>query len=138
MKSPYLIQRAKINEQEATLKKGIDRILQFDYMGSSEFEWGALPTSLKRIRKDLDCYILSTIQIDSQTVSIFFNNKTISKEEIKNLIGGLYERKFRLKEYCDFAKGCTFKRNNFWWDLDNDFMFWLHNPTFESRFKDLI
>lgn len=53
----YLIQRAKFRNNVNTNKSGIDSILEFDYMGSSEFEWGALPKSLAIIRKELNNYI---------------------------------------------------------------------------------
>jgi hypothetical protein len=43
----HLIQRGKFAKIES--KKGIDSILSFDYMGSSESEWGALPKSLSEI-----------------------------------------------------------------------------------------
>lgn len=45
---PYLIQRGgfKLAPKEIT---GPDSILRFDYMGSAEFEFGALPQSLRRM-----------------------------------------------------------------------------------------
>ncbi len=47
LKIPYLVQRGKFRE---TPRKdpiqGIDDLVEWDYMGSSEFEWGALPASL--------------------------------------------------------------------------------------------
>ena len=55
MITPYLIQQAKFSDRSD--RKGIDSILAFDYMGSAEFEFGALPQSLKRIRENIDNYI---------------------------------------------------------------------------------
>jgi hypothetical protein len=48
MKTPNLIQRAKFEDRN--YKKGIDSIINLAYMGSSEFEWGAVQESLQRIR----------------------------------------------------------------------------------------
>ena len=53
---PYLIQRGKFESRD--FKEGIDSILKFDYMGSSEFEWGALPKSLQAIRDKKEDYVL--------------------------------------------------------------------------------
>jgi hypothetical protein len=46
---PSLIQRVRYRKND--LRKGIDAFFEFDYMGSSEFEWGALPKSLKLMRE---------------------------------------------------------------------------------------
>ena len=46
----YLVQRGTFRDKIDISKiTGIDSIISWDYMGSSEFEFGALPTSLKRI-----------------------------------------------------------------------------------------
>lgn len=48
---PWLIQRVVARElKDQTLGKGIDGAFIFDYMGSSEFEWGTLPHSLRLMR----------------------------------------------------------------------------------------
>jgi hypothetical protein len=44
-----LIQRCGLRSANNT-KKGVDRILKFDYMGSAEFEFGALAESWKQMR----------------------------------------------------------------------------------------
>jgi hypothetical protein len=54
----YLVQRVKTKPIQRTPKHllpdpiptSIDYFFEMDYMGSSEFEWGALPESLKRMR----------------------------------------------------------------------------------------
>ena len=28
-----------------------------------------------------------------------------------------------------------FKKNDFWWDIDNDFMFWVNNKEFTTKFN---
>lgn len=61
MKRPYYIQRATFQDQPH--REGIDSILNFDYMGSSEFEFGALNHSLKRIRAALPEYRLAHVPV---------------------------------------------------------------------------
>ena len=45
---PYLIQR--MNAEVCQGRNGVDRYFRLDYMGSSEFEWGAIPEALRRLR----------------------------------------------------------------------------------------
>ena len=47
MSKPYLIQRIMIRQQVAENESGVDKHFSFDYMGSSEFEFGALSKALK-------------------------------------------------------------------------------------------
>ena len=65
----YLIQRGKFKKSDH--KKGIDSILKFDYMRSSEFEWGALPESLKRIRSNIKKYKYFDVNIKDKSITIF-------------------------------------------------------------------
>jgi hypothetical protein len=46
---PHLIQRGSFRAIEEKDIVGMESLVQFDYMGSSEFEFGALSASLKRI-----------------------------------------------------------------------------------------
>lgn len=45
---PYLIQRMTRWDSEG--EEGVDSNFMMDYMGSSEFEWGALPRTLEHMR----------------------------------------------------------------------------------------
>jgi len=50
-KMPRLIQRMRRKpEEEGGERQGVDRRFAMDYMGASEFEWGALPRALKELR----------------------------------------------------------------------------------------
>lgn len=138
---PYLIQRAKFCNNPHG--KGIDSVLNFDYMGSAEFEFGALPQSLKRIRGSISNYCISTLEINSKKISVFYSNKLIKNaKELSEILDGLASNKFRLKEYCDFRHYIYFAphmlKNDFWWDIENDFMFWVFNPEFDAKFIKLI
>jgi hypothetical protein len=45
-----LVQRLAVNEHPGANQKGFDRYFRLDYMGSSEFEAGAVQQSLQRLR----------------------------------------------------------------------------------------
>lgn len=135
---PYLIQRAKFESRPD--RKGVDRLLAFDYMGSAEFEFGALPESLKRVRRNIDEYVrfqYSFTKTPSKVVTVFC--KKDQQELVGDILEQLADQKIRLKEYCDlsnFVKGEErYGVNDFWWDIDNDWFFWKFNPDFDLAFK---
>lgn len=48
---PHLIQRVRRRAGSTSPNsKGVDQLFVFDYMGSAEFEFGALPSALKQMR----------------------------------------------------------------------------------------
>lgn len=49
---PHLIQRVEWMDPPRD-KEGVDRYFGFNYMGSSEFEWGSLPSALRFMREDV-------------------------------------------------------------------------------------
>lgn len=135
----WLIQRAKFNNRD--YKKGIDSILEFDYMGSSEFEWGALPKSLKNIREEINNYIYIENIVNNKTITIFC--KKIHIDNINEYLTELAENKMNLKKFSAFDSyikddGYFKDRFDFWWDIENDLMFWKKNNEFENMFKKLI
>ena len=139
--TPYLIQRGKFANRDH--KKGIDSILSFDYMGSAEFEWGALPDSLDDIRANIKDYSCIDVVINSKTITVFC--KESQKEDVSNYLDELSQGKHRLKEYSDFdniiypnEKYLIRGNTEFWWDINNHFMWWVQDKTFEKNFKEKI
>ena len=135
---PYLIQRAKFTE---STHQGIASILSFDYMGSAEFEWGALPKSLKRIRENLEQYVYVDIHIKNKVITVLC--KESQQFDMKLYLLKLSKGEPRLKEFSAFDsyindKGYYKDRFDFWWDIGNHLMFWKKNPVFEEKFKALI
>ena len=53
---PWLVQRVKLNQSPNAKDKGVDAYFGFDYMGSAEFEFGALFKALKVMRENADAY----------------------------------------------------------------------------------
>ena len=141
MKTSYLIQRARFEDKQNS--KGIDKVLQFDYMGSSEFECGALPESLKSIREDISKYIYFQYYFKdypAKCVSVFCKKE--DKDSVTFTLEQIAIKQIRLKERCDLDKylsdNNTYRHNDFWWDIENNFMFWKFNPDFGSKFLELI
>lgn len=139
MQQPYLIQRAKF--QSRPEKKGIDAILRFDYMGSSEFEFGAMGKSLQAIRAELDKYGCFDHAINGKPLTIFCKKE--DEAQVKKYVNALAERRWRLKEYCDLGgytnpDGFMKCFNDHWWDIENHFMFWKASEHFTGDFKKRI
>lgn len=139
MKS-YLIQRADFRDDPD--KKGIDSILSFDYMGASEYEWGALPRSLKEIREKIkkENFLVYELEITPEKVVQIFCSEN-DKESVFENIRDLSKGKLRLKmgSYFDlWVKDEEFTKIDFWWDIENNFMFWKKDKTFRNKFIDIM
>ncbi len=134
----YLIQRA---EFEQGGPNGIDTILKFHNMGSAEFEFGALPSSIKAIRNNINEYTYLDIPINGKIITVFCNDalKTEMKTYLTRLAKGrikYLKEKPLFKEYINDEE--TYINTDFWWDIENHFMFWKKNVDFEKQFKNLI
>ena len=139
----YLVQRGVIEKRD--YKKGIDSIVSLEYMGASEYEWGTIPDSLKRIRKNISEYTYLDVPIKGKVISVFC--KSEQKAEIEPFLKKLASGKMRLKCCSYFDQYVSPSEHdkqwqakhpletNFWWDLENDCMFWVKNTDFELQFK---
>lgn len=139
MNKPYLVQRAKF-KKDVIENTGIDSILNLDYMGSAEFEFGSLPKSLKEMCSKITqfsvtmvkdvanykgqrlCLICTPDQVED--ITKFFKAET-----------NRYSREYRLKEYSGISEAVSGKDSRgipikeggwdcveFWWDIDNNWM----------------
>jgi len=144
MKKPYLIQRAKFCNDQRETAKGIDKLLQFDYMGSAEFEWGALPESLKRVRENFSDYVHLNYFFKKYHPTKFVNVfcRKAQKDFIGDILEELSENKIRLKEYCDLKyyleDDIKWRHNDFWWDIEQDWFFWRPSVDFDNKFKETL
>ena len=123
MKPPYLIQRCKLqwNIGEIT---GFDSVFRCDYMGSSEFEFGALPASLRRIvAHNWEIYESGYKANDGRGLFIVAC-ATGQKDQILPYIPQLIERKIRTKETTRLKESMTgdgyAKDIVLWWDIESD------------------
>lgn len=154
---PYLIQRAKFKDISIDDVTNIDSILSFDYMGSAEFEFGALFKTLTRIRdrisERMNTYAISHITLNEKEITIFVNTDEVSAIEINtvlNGLGGISKNGYHLKEYSGFntyispdeydIKSQIKHPHNIdlWWDIDNDFIFWKRDDEFELKFMKAL
>lgn len=115
----------KDNIQEIT---GRNSIIDLNYMGSSEFEWGALPSSTERMLINIDFY--DTFEFpeyknpDGESLIVYAPKMFI--DHIVSIVDELAQGKnYHLKEYCSLNRYLngeqTYEYADFWWDIENDF-----------------
>jgi hypothetical protein len=130
----WLIQRGKFNTNDTRTNgvEGIDSLINFDYMGSAEFEFGALPKALNRIIENWnDLKIVGTGIRDKGKRELFVICNKNKEKEVLECVKHVSQNAYGYKEWCDmgWALG-TIKRgfgsinirNDFWWDIENDWM----------------
>jgi len=139
MNSPYLVQRAKF-KKDVSENTGIDSILNLDYMGSAEFEFGSLPKSLKemcsKIAKIKVTMVKDVINYKGQRLCLICSDDQV--EDITKFFkaeSGRDSRPYRLKEYSGISEAVSgidshgkpieddsYYTCQFWWDIDNHWM----------------
>lgn len=127
-----MIQRARI-KRPFVETVSLSSSVAFDYMGSAEFEFGALPCSLHRMKETAFAYSLRTVRSISQDDSWLRVYSRYDQDEFNQYLQYLYdlrEDKIRLKEWSGFYKiKTTGYSPDFWWDIENDVMW-----TFEKQY----
>ena len=125
LKQPYLIQRAKINNHFTPFYR-LSEAVNFDYMGSSEFEFGALPKSFKDMynkKESLKIHTVNSIKENHKRPLLVYGS--FIENELTQYVEWLTkirnnDRSIHLKERARFDND---KETNFWWDIDNGIMF---------------
>jgi hypothetical protein len=116
---PYLVQR--VLRREFGPGTGIDRLFAFDYMGSSEFEWGALPAALREMREHT--LVIRSIRHGEHTCTFIghagdeVKAQTFFADQLGERTASLKEatglrRTYNGEKYADKTIG--------WWALDQD------------------
>lgn len=129
-----LINGGLSKEAMAILKE----IFSFDYMGSSEFEWGAVPAALNFIAKQSS---LGKV-VSGEVSNVFYICPKSYQNGVRDLIVTLLkdERSLRLKEFCGLADRVN-NPDKFnidrvgWLELDNGFFFFIDKEMFENTKK---
>lgn len=136
-KRPYLIQRARFKDLNNN-DNGFDRFVRFDYMGSSEFEWGSpLFKSLQRIKTDEFDYIIVNLVKRDYHVTLLCKKDEL--ETVSSFIESIYTNKARTKEYVGFREAIEHEKlkeerfHDLWWDIENDYMFWIREEPWNSE-----
>lgn len=148
----YLVQRGKFKTIDINAIEGIDSLIEFDYMGSAEFEFGAKRKSLERIMKHVynENFKSYKIIINKEEFVVFSKTLLDNGKEIQDFMQKAYEEKytdtkelvnidryFQGEEAWQLKKGCVNKKEkvtnygycNFWWDIVND---WIVVPNSHS------
>jgi hypothetical protein len=145
MKQPYFIQRGTINRHILNKNIGLDDAVTLDYMGSAEFEYGALPESLIRISKAKDNWIVRKIPEILHGESPLLIWSALSDEDFIKYGQYLIElrkpdSRIRTFEYTEFEESSPILKyfsSDFWWDIKNDTMF-AFNEVFMMNLPDYI
>lgn len=115
------IQRAKFRATPEESKTGVDRILTFEYMGSSEFEYD-LNKSVKFTRANFDRYLLTMIEVNKQMVHVF-----ALKGQLQNAIDDVRKDaldKLQAKERTNFSKALSHNCDtNLWWNIYDHYLY---------------
>jgi hypothetical protein len=138
----YLIQRGIFRDDLDENRKGIDKVLTFDNMGSSEFEWGALPKSLKAIREGE--YEGRVFKIGQRSIAAWMPSDMDLEEFKRDLIkigkGERIHKEFtafkpfeREEDLDDFHK-----KFQFWWDIDSHVMWWYQDRYKSKNVRDAL
>ena len=125
----YLIQRGKFNKDGNSLT-GKEGVIDLDYMGSSEFEFGAIPKSYRRIMYNMNNYNYTSTGIFTKENNelILFSNQEFVKEILEG-INSFINNPYHLKEYSELEKipnssikdyGIKKLRTNFWWCIEQN------------------
>jgi len=137
MRKPYLIQRCTYTGQGK--KIGDEVVSDFyrqDYMGSSEFEFGELPASLRRMYQHLDFYNkVGEREIKGKTVYFWGDSKDFDEyakfleqlkpyEDLKEVIS--------FTDYFEEKKNFAYLHDDFWWDIVNDIVFSFNKEAVEK------
>lgn len=138
MKVPFLIQRCfvlpnDLRKAESLMTGGY---VKLDYMGSSEFEWGAIP----KFQRDVFSKItkLEVNKISHNGVQLWFASEKNEVKEYGEYLKQLIDDKIRLKEGSGLAKGnFREKETNCWFDLTNNLFFARDEKTINNLFKTI-
>jgi hypothetical protein len=131
MKGNYLIQRCTFKEVFDPAG-GFDANIRCDYMGSAEFEFGALPKSLRRITTELNRYswVMTGLKSKSRGTLLLFIRDSVDPQPHIDFINGLYSKKNP-----PMTKEATYLRDtiddtaskwncvDLWWDIEADIMY---------------
>lgn len=143
IRKPHLVQRGTINRPLAKSDMKLGDAINFDYMGSAEFEFGALPKSLRRIEDKAAALVQTTVPEicdgDGRSLRVW---SILTGDDFVLYLTHLHAMragKYRLKERScfDADPNRSSRRIDFWWDIQNDVM-WGFDKAFMNRLGDYL
>lgn len=138
---PWLIQRWKVKNWKPSLK--VSEYLAQDYMGSAEFEFGAIPKTLREFHSRLPRLVYTKFEINGTPLHLLSLPEHVEpyKEYLTEMSKGEYavrlKERIRLQHILSKATGMTYMEDDFWWDLDNVVAFALEKGPL-MNFKDAL
>jgi len=103
-------------------------IFSFDYMGSAEFEWGALPKAFEKIA--------NSELTSGKFKNVFYICQKDFVGIVEKIIIGLLEDEYKmnLKEFCGLKNSLEQENPKIrgWIELDEDFMFFVDEEMFNK------
>ena len=141
----WLIQRAEgWNENPVEditgFAGGRDNLLHLDYMGSAEFEFGAIPKAFRRIMGEFDEYSISQSSItNSNGVPLQIYCKPYMLHEIEEALKEYIANPYYMQEnprfpYSDYSPN----HPRAWWDIRNDFIMFFGVQDRVNKFNTII
>ena len=113
----------------------VKQLWSFDYMGSSEFEWGAVPITMDKIAKYSSESRAKLGEIELKK-PIFYLCESGTEKEVEQRISQIAQRKLKLKEPANldvYLDGANFAQKYVGWlELNNGFMFFGDKKTFDN------
>lgn len=130
METPYLIQRAKIDRPlNGAVGLPLSKAVRFDYMGSAEFEFGAIPAAFREVRDNYPSYRADTVPSIMEGESMLRVFHGLSAADFPLYVRFLEalrdsEHSIQTKEAVGLdPKSFANTRTDFWWDINNNVMF---------------
>lgn len=120
-------------------------------MGAAEFEFGALPESFERIKKNLNTYIFDKVNVTAiqndysgqrkkkikKNQDVFYfclkDNEIEVKELLKNFADSV-KHSYSSKEWIYLSESIIKEDSRIvgWHDIENDFLFFIDKQMFEN------
>ncbi|MFA5436216.1 MAG: hypothetical protein WC372_09295 [Candidatus Neomarinimicrobiota bacterium] len=126
---PYLIQRMKLKKGVSENPAGIDALYSMDYTGSAEFEFGALPSSLRRITAVVDQFEVTKVvkqgmAKDGRRLYVLCHRHA-TEDIVARVVPHLLSGKAHLKESTNLEESLSSTKPTYsccdaWWDVDHD------------------
>jgi hypothetical protein len=133
----YLVQRGTV-KVEAYNGEKVSDYLQLDYMGSAEFEFGALPKSIRAMAAKK----LEVLPFHWEERTIYVLCEKQEYEKVISKLGDYLIGKRRLKEHIslrDIIEGASrsYDTDNFWWEIEGHYAFSL-NEDYVKNFQKAV
>lgn len=118
---------------------GPANLLELDYMGSAEFEFGAIPRAYRRIMGEFEQYGIhqSTIT-NSNGVPLQIYCKADMLQEIEEALKEYIAKPYPMQENPRFPYGYSDRHPRAWWDIRNDFVMFFGVQDRVNKFNRVI